>query len=289
MLKGHRPLALLALSGLLFTADSLAGGGRLPATGGATQIEGAAGGGLVPWAVLSSYAAEDEIGATAFITHINSTDFNLNAFGAAATVWNRLEVSAARHVLGISGLGERIEQDVLGLKLRLAGDLVYTDLPQISLGLQYKRNRGGDLIRGVLQPFGLEPGRDSDWDAYLAVSRLFLGGAGGYNLLLNGTVRATRANELGLLGFGGNQRDSHELMLEASAAVLLDPRTAMGVEYRQKPDNLGLGEDDWKNIFIAWFPSKQISLTAAYVRLGDVAGPFAPRQDAFYVSFQGSF
>ena len=38
-----------------------------------------------------------------------------------------------------------LSQDVLGLKLRLAGDLVYNHLPQVSVGVQHKRLRDGAL------------------------------------------------------------------------------------------------------------------------------------------------
>ena len=50
----HGLLALgVAAASSLYSVPASAGQGRLLATGGATQIEGAAGGGIVPWAVLS--------------------------------------------------------------------------------------------------------------------------------------------------------------------------------------------------------------------------------------------
>jgi hypothetical protein len=71
---------------LFFSAVSLfsswcciahAGGGRVLATGGVTQIEGAAGGGIVPWALIAGYATRDENGATAFYSHLDIKDFAL--------------------------------------------------------------------------------------------------------------------------------------------------------------------------------------------------------------------
>ena len=47
-------------------SNAYADGGRLLATGGVTQLEGAAGGGIVPWAVIGGYGTRDEIGATGF-------------------------------------------------------------------------------------------------------------------------------------------------------------------------------------------------------------------------------
>lgn len=43
-------------------------GDRLLATGGVTQIEGAAGGGLMPWAVISGYGTDQQIGGSLFYT-----------------------------------------------------------------------------------------------------------------------------------------------------------------------------------------------------------------------------
>ena len=72
---------------------SAASDGRLLATGGATQIEGSAGGGLVPWAVLTGYATRDEIGVTAFATHVEVEDFGLDSLGVAINLRNRVELS----------------------------------------------------------------------------------------------------------------------------------------------------------------------------------------------------
>ncbi|MCC5808944.1 MAG: DUF3034 family protein [Ectothiorhodospiraceae bacterium] len=260
-----------------------AGGGRLLATGGLTQLEGAAGGGLVPWAVLAGYGTADETGGTIAISHTVLPDYNLSMLGLAYTFYNRVEISAARQSLALDlGSGtEEIRQDILGAKVRLTGDLVYDTLPQLSLGLQYKRNRDMDTPEAV----GAE--RKDGVDAYLAVSRLFLGAIGGYDLLLNGTLRATRANELGLLGQGGPDNDSYKLMPEISVAVLLNRSTAVGYEYRRKPDNLGLDESHWHDVFFAWFPSKQLAFAAALVDAGSV-GPY-DSQRGLYLSLQGSF
>ena len=280
---GRRAGLALALTVCSGTATA---GGQLLATGGLTQLEGSAGGGIVPWAVLAGYGTAEQAGGTAFITHANLADYQLNAAGAAVTFGNRLELSAARQVLNRDRavaqppLDGALEQDIVGAKLRIAGDLVYTDIPQISVGLQYKRNRDADIT-------ALGPERRADWDAYVAVSRLFLGAAFGRNVLLNATVRGTRANELGLLGFGGPENDSRELQLEGSAALFLDRRTAIGYEYRAKPDNLGLGESDWHDVFIAYFPNKALGVAAALTDLGRIGG--LPGQKGLYLSAQGSF
>ena len=52
----------------------------------------------------------------------------------------------------------------------------------------------------------------------------------------------------------------------------------------------GLREDDWKDIFIAWAPSKKFSLTLAWVDLGHIVpAVIARRQSGAYLSAQLAF
>ncbi|WP_127169014.1 DUF3034 family protein [Xanthomonas sp. BRIP62415] len=290
MTRWRRTLLAAALAGLAIApASVIAGDGRLLATGGVSMIEGSSGGGIVPWATLSGYGTRDELGTVLFATHVDSGDYRLDVQGAALTVGNRLELSLARQRLDLGTLQDRLGlpwnalgQDVFGAKLRVCGDLVYGHAPQVSVGVQYKRLRDGTL------PLAIGARDDHGTDVYVSASRLLLQGAGGYQLLLNGTLRATRANQTGLLGFGGDRRNSYRLVGEASAAVVLSPAWVVGMEYRDKPDNLGFArEQAWADGFVAWFPSKHVSLTAAWAELGDIAtladqrGPYLSLQVAF--------
>lgn len=280
---------LLGLFGLgLFSCLSLADG-RLLATGGASSIDGAAGGGITPWAVLSGYGERGEWGADVFVTRVETGDYRLDVAGVAASFDNRIELSYARQRFDLGSLARNLNlpenslsQDIFGLKVRLFGDLIYDRLPQVSLGVQHKRQRD------FLIPSLVGAQRSSDSEGYLTASRLILGGAFGYNLLLNGGLRYSRANELGLLGFGGDRRDRHSVLKEGSVAVLFKPHWALGVEYREKPDNLGFaGESDWADIFVGYFPNKHLALVLAYARLGEIAT--LDNQDGVYLSIQGSF
>lgn len=266
-----------------------AGQGRLLATGGATSLEGAAGGGITPWAVLAGYGERGEWGGDVFATRVETGDYRLDVAGVAFAFDNRLELSYARQRFDLGTLARdlalpenSLSQDVFGVKLRLFGDLIYDRLPQVSLGLQHKRQKD------FLIPALIGAQRDEDTEAYLTGSRLILGGAFGYNLLLNGGLRYSRANELGLLGFGGDRRDSRSLLKEGSAVVLFSPRWALGVEYREKPDNLSFaGESDWADLFLGYFPNKHLAVVLAYARLGEIAT--LDNQDGVYLSVQGSF
>jgi hypothetical protein len=68
--------------------------------------------------------------------------------------------------------------------------------------------------------------------------------------------------------------------------VLLSRQLVLGIEYRQKPDNLpGLEEEDAMDVFVAYIPNKQFNLTAAWVDLGTIAG--AENQRGPYLSLTG--
>ena len=281
-------VAIIALAiGIASCQAACAADGRLIATGGASEIEGSAGGGLVPWAVLSSYAVEDEIGATAFATRVDVSDYTLDSYGVASTWHNRIELSLTRQRFQLGTLGDLLgmhgavlRQDIFGAKLRLFGDVVYSTWPQFSLGVQRKHNLDFAI------PAAVGARSDRGTDIYLAATKVFLAGAGGYNLLLNATLRSTNANQLGILGFGGD-RGGRRIVGEASAAVLFTPRFAIGAEYRQKPDNLGFArEDAFRDVFAAWFPNKHIAVVGAWADLGSVAT--LDHQRGWYLSIQAS-
>jgi hypothetical protein len=292
----------LVLAGLLAcTLPAQADRGKLLLTGGVSSIDGAAGGGLTPWAVTGSYASTGEIGGTAFVTGAKTQDYSLATYGAAIGIRDRLELSIARQdfdtkdnlaPLGLPGL--HLKQDIFGVKVRVAGDAVLDSdrlMPQIAVGLQYKKTDAGALGPTLFGPLGA---KDSGTDVYVSATKLFLA----QGILVNGTLRATKANQNGLLGFGGAQGDSYKLQPEISVAKLLSRNVAIGAEYRAKPDNLNrsvlgtgaLKEDDWWDVFVAWAPTKNVSITAAYVDLGKIAPAVQPkRQTGAYLSAQLAF
>jgi hypothetical protein len=272
------PLAIAcACAGTAAHADQ----GRLLGTGGATVLEGSGGGGLVPWATLSGYNTEDGVGGALAFTRVRVDDYALDAYSGSLTFWNRLELSLSHHRLDAEPFDAVLEQHMLGVKLRVWGDFIYTRAPQIAIGAQLKHNLDFDLPRAV----GAR--HRSGVDYYASASKLFLGGFFGYNLLVNGTLRATRANQLGLLGFGGDRRAGHSLLPELSIAVMPTHHSALGYEYRKKPDNLRFArEDDWQDVFFAYFINKRLALVGAYARLGSVAG--FHKQDGWYLSLQGT-
>lgn len=277
-------LLLLALSAPLHAADE----GRLQATGGLVTIEGAGGGGLVPWATMSGLSTRPGHDVVFGMSSTRVGDFQLDSIGLSASWHDRFELSLGRQQFTVDrgllpeGIDRRIGQTVLGAKLRVAGDLIYGDLPQMAVGLQYKHS-DSDVLAGAL---GAR--RNDDVDAYFSVTRLFLAGPFDRNWLLNGSLRATRANETGLLGFGGVDDNGYDLVGEFSAAMFFNPEVALGAEYRQKPEGLpGLGESDWRDVFVAWVPNRRFSLAIAWVDLGTIAA--RPDQDGVFVSMTGNW
>ncbi|MGI4808959.1 MAG: DUF3034 family protein [Janthinobacterium lividum] len=263
--------------------------GKLLATAGVSQIEGAGGGGLVPWALITGYGTRDAVGGNAHYTFVRTSSFDLHSAGAALGLYDRVEVSFARQWLDTRlvgpkvGLGKNfmIDQNIAGLKVRLFGDAVYDQdrwWPQVSVGMQYKANNRGALLSAI-------GARSSDGaDFYIAATKLLLAN----NLLVNATVRATRANQFGLLGFGSDRHPGYSPQFEGSLVYLINRNLAVGGEFRTKPDNLAFAREDnaW-DVFGAWFISKNVSATAGYANLGRIAGQTS--QGGLYLSLQVGF
>lgn len=276
-MKHIRWYALLTLLTMpaLAAAEGLPGS-KILGTAGAVNIEGAGGGGLLPWAFIGSYASEDEVAATVSASSVNVDDFDLKTTGLLFGFYNRVELSLAKQWLRVEPLDLTIEQHVVGAKVRLAGDTLYGTMPQLSAGVQYKRNTEAEVA------FALGADDDAGVDVYIAASKVWLDAVWGRNLALNTTWRYTDANQTGLLGFGAAGQ-GRAIAAETSLAIFINRYWAAGIEYRQKPDNLaGVREHDWRDVFVGWFPSKAVSLVAAYADLGTIAG--LKQQEGLYLS-----
>jgi len=291
---------------------------KLLLTGGVSQVEGAAGGGLTPWAVIGGYGTNNEIGANVHYTYAKTGDYKLDTYGVTVGFYDRFELSIAEQKFDVSnlrnkvssGLGadvigrDNITQTIIGAKVRVLGEAILdtdTWVPQVAVGVQYKKNHDGDFVKSAV--VGAED--DHGVDFYISATKLLLD----KNVLLNSSLRFTKANQFGLLGFGGSRHDSYQPELELSAAYLISKNLAIGAEYRMKPDNLrspandalfgganvvDLKEDDAFDVFVAYAPTKHVSLTAAYVNLGNIAtvkavGADYGRQEGVYLSAQFGF
>ncbi len=270
-------IAGLSAAAALAVSPPLHAGDRLQWTGAVTQIEGSAGGGLVPWALIGGLGTDSEVGASAFVTYVSTQDFALRSGGASVGVDNRVEISVARQRFDAGSVvpGLTLGQEVVGVKVRLAGDAVFEPdrwLPQIAVGAQWKRTLDFDQI-----PHAVGAARGEDVDLYIAATKLYFAAIAGRNIIVDATLRRTRADQFGLLGFGGDG-SGYTFAPEFSAAVWLNDDVLLGAEYRDKPDNLSaLRENSAENLFLAWSPVKNLSVTAAWVDLGRIAGKSTQR------------
>ena len=300
-------ITLLAASAALSFTGAHAETGKLLLTGGVSSVDGAAGGGLTPWAVIGSNATDGETGFSAFVSNVGTKDYGLNVFGAAVGFNDKYEISIARQDLNTRGTGTalglpglHLKQTILGAKARIFGDAILdsdTAMPQVAVGVEFKQ-LGTTGLDGTLNALGA---KRSGVDAYVSATKLFLG----QSLLLNGTLRATKANQNGLLGYGatlGGNENRYSLQPEFSVGYLLSKNVVVGAEYRFMRNKLetagraaglgnGLRSEDWKDIYVAWAPTKNFSLTLAYVDLGVIvpATTASRKQKGYYISAQIAF
>ncbi len=287
MIDINKWCALICL--IVITTQPADAGSRQLGTGAVTQIEGASGSGLVPWATIAGYGESDETDFLAALTRVDTGDYRFDMQGVSVGWHNRVEVSFAKQELDLITLGPAIglpgatlNQDVIGAKVRLGGNLVYSKMPQIAFGVQYKKNKD------FLIPSVVGAKDDTGIDYYLSATKLFLGKPGGFNGFATMTLRSTEAIETGLLGFGGDNGSGRDVNLEASFGIFVNKSLAFGVDFRQKQRQLNFAkESHWKDVFVAWVPNRHVSLVLAYADLGNVAT--LTNQKGWYVSVNGGF
>ncbi len=263
-----------------------------PAQAAITNIDGQAGGGLVPWALLSS-------GPTVAITHLGTQNLGVDSVAINTSFANRVEVSYARNLLDVTGsaLGNASNHavvDNIGVKVKLndMGDA----MPQFAIGAVNKR-ASGSLINNVIATPGSGI-NTSATDVYGAVSKIVK--IGGKTVLLNGVLRASKANQLGFLGFGGGNtagaKTGYTVKPELSAEMFAAENVVFGAEYRAQPingapGNTVLTQDAAYDVHIVYVANKNFTLTAAYANLGRVAPAVngTNRQNGMFVQGQVNF
>ncbi len=345
---------LIVLAGVLALTHTAAQAGvyddgKVLATSGVSVTDGAAGGGITPWAVIAGYETNQGINGAMHYTYTYLPNYTLSSLGASIGFYDRLELSYAYDILptgstfntvgllantlstatgggvadtGIEPFNTSIRMDVFGAKLRLIGESIYDSdnlMPQVSLGGFYKVNHNKALLNTLLA------NKAKDYEAYLVATKIFFP----LDLLVSATVRYTAANQTGLTGFGGPNKNKREFRPEVSFAYLLAKNTAIGAEWAKHGDNvsgrgvnvggidttqlgaisgaidnLGLPnpvggllsstngtltqqESDWFDVFLAYFPNKNISFVFAYANLGNIT--LTPNQTGAYFSVQANF
>ncbi len=269
-------------------AEGLFSQGKLIATGGVSQVEGAGGSGLTTWALITGYGTNKGMGVNAHHTAVWLSDFTLQSSGLSVGLFDRVELSFAHQWFDTGEAGARLgigegftfDQDIIGAKVRLIGAAVYDQdkwLPQIAIGANYKRSGDKALVAA------LGAANTDSFDYYVSATKVILD----QSLILSATARLTEANQFGLLGYG-SATSTHTLHGEFSAAYMFTPKLVAGIDYRTKPDNLAFAEEqDAKAAYVAYFFNKNLSLTLAGVDLGTIA--LQGKQRGFYASLQAGF
>jgi hypothetical protein len=178
---------------------------------------------------------------------------------------------------GKLGLGQAFafNQDVIGAKMAFLG-AEHGLLPQIAVGLQYRRTDANPNVFAVL-------GSPKRKDYYASATKLLLD----RRLMLSGAVRLTKTNQAGLYGLTP-VRNGRRKQYEASVAFMPTERLAIGMEYRTRPDYQGFTKQhDWTDLFIAYAFSRRLSVNAAWVDLGTVQR--RRDQHGAYLSLQAGF
>jgi hypothetical protein len=292
----HAALAQVAPYESALAPDS----GKLPLTAGFNDVDGVGGAGLVPWALITGYGTADSWGANAHYTAVQLRDFRLRSYGAAIGALDRIEVSATKDQFDVTGTalnGLSVAQHIYGLKVRVFGDAVYDQdswVPQTAVGVEYKKNSGISNsaavgLTGLSSPTQLGAQSDTGTDWYVNATKVYLA----QSLLVNATIRFTKANEFGLLGFGGDRSNSRSAEFETTIAYILNRKLAIGAEYREKPHNLSIDNERaaW-DVFAAWTASRNISIVGAFVSLGSILAPVtgvSRDQNGAYLSLQVGF
>jgi hypothetical protein len=318
--NNHRIRALLGRAILIGTVcavaapaaqaqNAMTAQGGLLATGGVTSISGVAGGGINPFAMIAGYDTNDQIGATGFYTHIIAGSYTLNAGGAAVGLFDRVEISVARQNFDLGtpgaslGLGSNfnLSQNIFSAKVRLFGNAVYDQNslePVVSVGASYHENVTS-AFPGTNIPLPKAVGSHLDGTSfYIDATKLFIDGLFGHYTLLNAGLRLTNSNYNGLLGFGGTNsvgqfKSGYHVEPFFSFAYFPDRKVALGYEFRAMPHfdvagalNLNT-TNNWQDVFVAYFPTKNLSITAAYAALGTIAG--AKNSNGLYLSLTATF
>ncbi|MCP1272946.1 DUF3034 family protein [Gluconobacter albidus] len=264
-------------------------GQRAIGTGGMTSLEGSSGGGLASWATISGYGSDKSAGMAFHYSYVNLTNYWDQNVGASIGLFDRVELSYTHNFfqtratgakLGI-GNGYQFDLDVAGAKVRLFGHVAdNTLIPQVAVGAMYKHDSDGRIIHMV-------GSKHTDGaDAYLAVTKLFPK----VGILIDTTVRFTKGNQWGIIGFGGDLDNSYHPQFEGSLGYLPPflPGLIVGVEYRTKPRNQRFtDESNWFDVYTSYFINKHLNITLAYVSLGTIAT--FKNQTGFYFSAQTGF
>ena len=273
------------------------------------MLEGAGGGGINPWALISN-GGKSLVTPAVFGTYVTTGNYNLFSTGVNLSISKYVELYYDHQYLGLPGsltrvLGDvspglgvnSIEQNIVGAKIQ-----VYPGsgmIPAIAVGIN-----GHFVNKTIPHALGAKANGVSFYGAATGIYPL-----AGSNLLLSGDIDITKANYMGLLGFGGPGHRNYTVQGGVSAGYFIAKDVVVGAEWRSFPGgnlngspvqtglHVNLSQSDWYDGFVAYMPNPHLSVVAAFVSLGniitaptsDFGGSNNANQNGFYLNVNGSF
>ncbi|MFO8007626.1 MAG: DUF3034 family protein [Candidatus Brocadiia bacterium] len=243
-------------------------------------IEGVGGLVLTPTAYLAAPpAAGEDFGMpslsvqTAWVGHRD-----LQVLAATWNVGNRLELGYALNRFDVGNLNvgsiashpEQLYMHHLNARYNLIQEGQWDKewMPAVTFGAHYKINDDIDDINNSLGDAldGIGYDDNDGLDFTLTASKTL--GMFPRPVIATAGLRASKASQLGLTGFG----DDYLVSFEGSVLTLVTDRLALGAEFRQKREALGEidglveSEDSWWDVHAAYILSPNASL---YAVIGD--------------------
>ena len=197
-------------------------GGKLRLTRGISTVEGQGGGGLTPWALITGDETDRGIGGTAHVTAVKLPDYSFLSYGVGVGLFDRFELTYTRQEFDTEDVGAALGWVRVSHSARMSGAqrCAWPATRSTIRTHGCRRSRSAQTgSRTIRAPSisAIGGSDDEGWEAYASATKILLDSS----LLLNGTLRWTNANQTGLLGYGGNLNDDHELMGEFSAGWML--------------------------------------------------------------------
>ena len=188
----------------------------------------------------------------AWYVNLGDVDVDWTAFGAAVSVFNRLELSYGYEL--VAPAAENIRKSNVGAKLNLIPENWggKNFVPAVSAGAIWKST--SEVAEGS---------DDSAFDFYLVATKLITQLP--RPVLASAGVLNTKEQVTGVFGYN----DDSDTTFFANLDVLPLDNVAVGVEFKQGAEYKTFKNASYYDVHAAWIANANLTLIAAYVNAGD--------------------
>ena len=184
-------------------------------------------------------------------TYLPDVNVDWTAIGAAATLFNRLEVSYGYELIAPSG--KNIRKSNIGAKLLLIPENIggRNYIPAVAVGSLWKYTTpvAADIDGSAFDFYAV---------ATKLVTQLPL------PVLLSAGVLSTKGRATGVFGYD----DDRDTTFFGNVDIIPLPSVALGLEYKQGARFDDFQNADYWDAHLAWFASQNLTLVGAYVNAG---------------------